>query len=181
MLLRTISALPYSSLNWFSQYTIFLITCLDTLFESAKPLIEYLDELGITLPNGYRTEINLDAIKWLEEISTHLKQGFILTIDYGYNSDELYCDHHHQGTLLCYNHHNINDDPYMAVGAQDITSHVNFTALQHWGFKNGIDCCGLTNQADFLLALGLIGHLRKIIEHEPDNYINYKKEAFLKR
>jgi len=152
------------------------------ILQPAPPALnEYLDELDIQLPRGYRTEINLQALDWIKEIGAALKKGYVITIDYGYNSSELYSKFRSSGTLVCYNNHNINDHFYQDIGAQDITSHVNFSALGHWGIKNGLYCCGYTNQAHFLLGLGLTDYLKKSIEKEPDNYINYKKEAFLKR
>jgi SAM-dependent MidA family methyltransferase len=106
---------------------------------------------------------------------------YLSTIDYGYDSSELYRNYQKQGTLVCYKNHGINDYPFHAIGDQDITAHVNFSALQRWGLKNGLLCSGYTNQAHFLLSLGFTGHLKKVLEQEPVNYINYKKEAFIKR
>ena len=63
--------------------------------------------------------------------------------------------------MLCYYKHQVNDCPYSNVGKQDITAHVNFSALCHWGLKNGLACCGLTSQANFLLNLGFKDYLRK--------------------
>jgi len=162
-----------------------LVDYKDGFVEALRPasenLKEYLDELNIVLPKGFRTEINLEAIAWVKEISACFKKGYLLTIDYGYNSSELYCERRNQGTLICYHKHNISDRLYDDIGAQDITAHVNFSALHHWGFKNGLHFNGYTNQANFLLALGLTDHLKKITVQEPGNYINYKKEAFIKR
>jgi SAM-dependent MidA family methyltransferase len=153
-------------------------------FEVLKPapeeLKEYIAELNVLLPKGYRTEINLEATQWIEEVAASLKKGYVLTIDYGYNSYQLYAPCRSNGTLMCYNQHHTNDQPYHVIGAQDITTHVNFSALYHWGNKNDLDCCGYTSQADFLIALGLTDYLQKITEQEPGNYVNYKKEAFLK-
>jgi SAM-dependent MidA family methyltransferase len=130
------------------------------ILEPASPsLINYFQELGISLPKGFRTEINIEATKWIEEIASALKSGFVLTIDYGYSSSELYRPSRSCGTLLCYSNHQINDLPYQNIGQQDITSHVNFSALCRWGFKNGLICCGLTTQGQFLLSLGFRDHL----------------------
>jgi SAM-dependent MidA family methyltransferase len=133
----------------------------ELLKPAGGPLKAYLAELNVTLPEGYRAEINLDAVRWIADIAVALEKGYMLTIDYGQLSDALYKPHRSRGTLLCYHQHQINDDPYVNVGGQDITAHVNFSALCHWGTKNGLACCGLTNQADFLLALGFKDYLRK--------------------
>lgn len=136
----------------------------EILKPASTSLIDYFKELGVELPKGYRTEINLEAIKWIEEIALPLKQGFVLTIDYGYPSYEFYRPSRNRGTLLCYNKHQINENPYQDIGQQDITAHVNFSALCHWGFKNGLVCCGLTSQGQFLLSLGFRDHLIRTAE-----------------
>jgi SAM-dependent MidA family methyltransferase len=137
----------------------------DGFVEILRPASEviknYVAELNVNLPPGFKTEINLEATEWISHIASSLKQGYVLTIDYGFQSAELYKPHRSQGTLLCYQEHQINDDPYRDIGRQDITAHVNFTALCHWGLKNGLGCSGLTNQANFLLALGIKEYLRE--------------------
>ena len=151
----------------------------ELLQPAKKTLKDYMTELDVVLPKGFRTEINLEATEWIKEIAVSLKKGYVLTIDYGYLSSELYKDYRRRGTLICYNKHKINDDPYRDIGEQDITSHVNFSALQHWGLKNGLDCCGFTDQAHFLLALGFKDYLRKANEQGQDIIQMVKKESFL--
>lgn len=141
----------------------------DAFIEILKPasndMKAYLRELHIELPKGYRTEINLQSIDWLTEITTVLKKGFVLTIDYGFTTPELYRAKHRDGTIVCYNKHRVSPNPYSNVGEQDITAHVNFSALHHWGMKKGLSCCGYTDQVNFLRALGLNDYIRKM-EHE---------------
>jgi SAM-dependent MidA family methyltransferase len=138
----------------------------DGFAEQLRPappaLREYLLELGVRLPPGFQTEINLDAIEWLRRVSQFLRRGFLLTVDYGFLSEEFYQPAHRNGTLLCYRKHEINDSPYSNIGQQDICAHVNFSALRHWGTKWGLDCCGYTNQSCFLRGLGLAEKLREI-------------------
>ena len=138
----------------------------DGFVEVLKPapdeLKDYLTELNVELPKGFRTEINIQLIDWIKDLAASLEQGFVLTIDYGFTSSELYRQHRRLGTLTCYNNHKINDNPYQKVGDQDITAHVNFSALNHWGELNGLKCCGFTEQANFLRSLGLVEHLRKM-------------------
>lgn len=147
---------------------------IELLKPASEELKNYLQEQNIILPKGYRTEINLQAIEWIKEIAAAIKKGFVLTIDYGYTSSELYRDNRSLGTLACYYRHTVNADPYNNVGEQDITTHANFSALAQWGFKNGLECCGFTNQAHFLRGLGLTDHLRKN-ENENDEADNNKK------
>jgi SAM-dependent MidA family methyltransferase len=151
----------------------------ELLKPAAKELGDYLDELNVVLPKGFRTEINLQAIQWIEQVASSLKKGYVITIDYGYPSSGLYCKQKSCGTIVCYNKHTINENPYNDIGNQDITSHVNFSALCHWGLKNGLACCGLTNQANFLLALGFKEHLRKSVTFDEDPVRAIRKEIFL--
>lgn len=127
---------------------------------ASKELKDYLRQLQVRLEKGYRTEINLEATEWIREISAAMKKGFVMTIDYGYSSSVLYGKK--EGTLVCYHGHRINDSPYDFIGEQDITSHVNFSALDHWGRKNGLECCGYTTQTHFLQGLGITHHLQQI-------------------
>ena len=151
----------------------------ELLKPASYTLRNYLAELNIILPRGYCTEINLQAIVWIEEIASTLKKGFVLTIDYGYSSSEYYSSQRNQGTLLCYYNHTINDSPYRNIGKQDITSHVNFSALHHWGLKYGLEYCGYTNQSQFLLALGLTGYLKNIEANEKGSAAGNQDKTLL--
>jgi SAM-dependent MidA family methyltransferase len=82
-----------------------------------------------------------------------LRRGFVLTIDYGYEAQQLYDDRHLRGTLMAYDRHRPGEDFYRAPGAQDLTAHVNFTALDLWGARSGLVRAGFTSQTNFLLAL----------------------------
>jgi SAM-dependent MidA family methyltransferase len=136
----------------------------EVLKPAAKELVNYFKDLNIQLPNGFRTEVNLEALSWIKKIAQSIENGYVITIDYGNTSAELYHPRKHNGTLVCYHKHQINDNPYQCIGEQDITSHVNFSALCSFGFKNGLECCGLINQAQFLLALGFIEYQKSSFE-----------------
>src|SRR5215203_1500867 len=142
-------------------------------------LKEYFAALAIELPNDFCAEVNLEAVEWIKRISSSLDKGFVLTIDYGYPSSELYQSYHRRGTIVCYNKHTVNDLPYNNIGLQDITAHVNFSALKFWGAKHGLNNCGFTNQSQFLLGLGLTEHLRKLEEHEKNSFEVRKKLMML--
>ncbi|HBW56638.1 MAG TPA: hypothetical protein DEF27_02085, partial [Oscillatoriales bacterium UBA8482] len=95
-------------------------------------------------------------------------QGFILTIDYGYTAQRYYLPSRREGTLQCYYQHRHHNDPYLNIGRQDITAHVNFTALQLYGKNWGIDGVEFTQQALFLMALGLGDRICAL--SQPSNY-----------
>ena len=127
---------------------------------STAKLAKYLSWLGIDLnapayAQGYRSEINLAALDWLQAVAAKLQRGYLLTIDYGYNTAQYYHPARVQGTLQCYRRHAIHDDPYAYIGHQDITAHVNFTALETYGTELGLKTMGWTQQGLFLMALGL--------------------------
>jgi len=137
---------------------------IECLRPASQALKDYFMELGVELPWGFRTEINLQAIDWIGRVAGILKKGFVMTIDYGFPSRMLYDRHRSQGTLVCYHRHAINYSPYNHIGEQDITTHVNFSALCHWGSNYGLELGGYTNQAYFLQGLGLAAHLREMEE-----------------
>lgn len=147
----------------------------EVLKPAHEVLKNYFSQLDIELPNNFCAEVNLEAIEWIKRISSSLKKGFVITIDYGYPSSELYHPDRSRGTILCYHKHTVNDLPYKNIGQQDITAHVNFSALKFWGTKHGLNNCGFTNQSQFLLGLGLTEHLRKLEERERDSIDLRKK------
>ncbi|RKO67065.1 class I SAM-dependent methyltransferase [Desulfofundulus salinus] len=125
--------------------------------ELSTPLLgEYFTTLGIKLAQGQVAEVNLAAREWLQEVAAGLGRGFVLIIDYGMDSMELYHPSRFEGTLRCYRQHRLSSDPLNHVGQQDITSHVNFSALIHWGREAGLHLAGYTTQMDFLLNLGIV-------------------------
>jgi SAM-dependent MidA family methyltransferase len=119
-------------------------------------IASYFQSMNITLQEGQRAEVNLKALDWMEKVARSLKKGFVLTIDYGYLSKELYAPHRRAGTLLCYYRHQTSENPYERLGEQDITSHVNFTSLIQKGEEVGLRFTGLVPQYRFLIALGLL-------------------------
>jgi SAM-dependent MidA family methyltransferase len=104
---------------------------------------------------GYRTEVNLAALDWLVTVSQKLHRGYVISIDYGYTADRYYNPMRSQGTLQCYYQHSYHADPYIHIGKQDLTAHVDFTALQNHGELLGLQTIGFTQQGMFLMALGL--------------------------
>ncbi len=129
----------------------------ERLLEPSTPELEgYFGELGVDLPVGFRTEVNLEALGWIQEVAASLEQGFLVTIDYGYPSHELYQPYRSRGTLMAYRGHRSSEDLLDSPGEQDLTSHVNFSALKHWGEKAGLTTLGFTDQSHFLLSLGIL-------------------------
>jgi SAM-dependent MidA family methyltransferase len=127
---------------------------------STSKLADYFKLIDVNLPSddypeGYRTEVNLSALDWLETVSKKLKRGYLLTIDYGYNARRYYHPQRNRGTLQCYYQHRRHNNPYINIGYQDITAHVDFTALERQGELCSLQKIGFTQQGMFLMALGL--------------------------
>ncbi|NPA51320.1 MAG: methyltransferase [Aquificae bacterium] len=146
--------------------------------EPRHEILEYLDELKIDIPEGMTTEVNLDAKKYIQDIGKKLDRGYILTIDYGYPSKELYKHYRMKGTLLCYYKHQYSENFYENVGLQDITAHVNFSALKFYGEKVGLKTLGFTDQAHFLTNLGLMDIIAQL--QEKDDYASFERINRLK-
>jgi SAM-dependent MidA family methyltransferase len=115
---------------------------------------EYFAAQQISFQDGQHAEAGLEACDWISEIARRLDRGFVLTIDYGHEAADLFDSHHMAGTVLAYANHRANEDFYAAPGEQDLTVHVNFTALRLWGQRHGLETLGLVTQTAFLLALG---------------------------
>jgi len=135
---------------------------------STPALTDYFDEFSVQLPKGYRTEINLRIKDWLQSSSEILSEGFILTIDYGYPSREYYSEERNRGTLLCYYRHQVHEDPYINIGHQDITAHVNFSSVKKWGEFFGFRTLGFCRQGAYLISLGIDGIIQKLYADSPD-------------
>jgi SAM-dependent MidA family methyltransferase len=150
----------------------------ERLKPAADDLKFYFKQLEVELPNDFCAEVNLQAIEWIKAMSASLAKGFIITIDYGFPSSELYQSYRSLGTIVCYHKHSVNDQPYANIGEQDITAHVNFSALDLWGRKNGLMNCGFATQSQFLSGLGLTGYLRKL-ELQEKNDIDFRKKFML--
>lgn len=128
------------------------VECLRPL--SHRALLDYFRRLHLELPDEYRTEINLHAPVWMKQVAESLDRGVVVTIDYGHSAQDLYGPERSTGTFLCYHSQMASDDPYVRVGQQDMTAHVDFTTLAMVGEEAGLSLTGFTNQMSFLMGLG---------------------------
>jgi SAM-dependent MidA family methyltransferase len=126
----------------------------------------------------YQTEIAIQALAWLGTIANLLKQGAIYLIDYGYEAKDYFHPLRHQGMLRCHYRHQAHDDPLVLVGLQDITTHVDFTALAETAHAEGLQVEGYQRQSDFLLA-GDILNLSQ--NHATEAFHVMQQAAALKR
>jgi SAM-dependent MidA family methyltransferase len=125
-----------------------------------KPLQQFanqlIDFIGNVSELGYETELNLNLQPWLKALSNSLQQGVILLIDYGYTRQEYYQPARVMGTLRCHYQHRAHNNPFFYPGLQDITAHVDFTAVAEAAYESGLKVAGFTTQAHFLMASGLL-------------------------
>jgi SAM-dependent MidA family methyltransferase len=111
---------------------------------------------SIELADGQHGEICLALDAWVEGAAAGLARGALLLIDYGHPARDLYDSARRAaGTLAAYLGHQVGDDPYRAIGHQDLTAHVDLTAVERAAVAAGLDLLGTTNQTDFLARLGI--------------------------
>ncbi|MDH5600588.1 MAG: SAM-dependent methyltransferase [Gammaproteobacteria bacterium] len=113
-------------------------------------------ELGQELNSGYLSEVNFAAEDWIKSIAEKLTSGIVVLIDYGFPRHEYYHEQRTQGTLMCHYRHRTHPDVFVYPGLQDITAHVDFTAMADAALESGMRVMGYTNQASFLMGAGLM-------------------------
>ena len=125
---------------------------------------------SLELPTGYVSEINLASPALIKSQAERLESGLILFVDYGFGRSEYYHPQRHMGTLRTHYRHHALDDPFYLPGLCDLTAHVDFTAVANAGFDAGLEVCGYTTQANFLMGGGLTALLA---ETPPDTASAY--------
>lgn len=139
------------------------------LFEAAHELnlpLEFGSDVG-----AYVSEIGLAARGFMLSLANILQRGAILLIDYGFGSGEYYHPQRDRGTLMCHYRHHVHDDPFYLPGLQDITSHVDFSAIARVATHAGQELLGYTNQAHFLINCGITGILAQIPAENAKDYL----------
>jgi len=125
-------------------------------------------EVG-TLPDGYGSETGLIARAWIATLAGWLKRGVLLAIDYGFPRPEYYHPQRLMGTLMCHYRQHAHADPLWLPGLNDITAHVDFSAIADVAHASGLDVLGYTSQAHFLINGGLIDVLKANHSHRNAN------------
>lgn len=131
---------------------------------------------GLPLLDGQRAEVSLAAREWARDLGAQLDRGYAILIDYGYPAQELYAPSRAGGTLKTYREHLAAEDPYRHVGRQDITAHVDFSAVAAAAAEGGLCELGLTTQAYFFAGLGVDQLLLDLQQQgDPYRYINARE------
>lgn len=139
----------------------------EILEELSNPEINtYLERYKLNFSNLKQLEVNLLASEYLNNLSGILKKGFVVTIDYGFLSDELFSNEKAEGTYRCFQKHMVTNNPYQDIGNQDITADVDFSNLILAGNKFGLEKLKYTTQGQFLVDWGIIEIYEKTLIHD---------------
>jgi len=130
----------------------------------------------LQLPAGYQTEIQLVARGFVRSLAESMARGVILLVDYGFPQREYYHAQRSEGTLMCHYRHRAHADPFFLPGLQDITSHVDFSAVARAGVESGLELLGYTGQAQFLINCGITDIL---LRTPPEDAAAYLPQAAL--
>jgi SAM-dependent MidA family methyltransferase len=125
----------------------------DTWVPPSAEELEFLDRYGVHPEPGERIEVPLSAHLYMSHLAASMRSGVIIAIDYGYTRQEQ-LGGRHRGTLMTYRRHSASPNPYAAPGEQDLTAHVNFTALSAAAEENGMQAQPLLTQSQFLMGIG---------------------------
>ena len=128
-------------------------------------------------PDNYRSELNRALPMWLAALTANMRRGAALFIDYGYARHEYYSAERAQGTLLCHYRHRAHDEPLLLPGLQDITAHVDFTAVAEAAQTAGLALGGYTAQAHFLLDAGIERMLAEALPDATRDYLRLTAQA----
>lgn len=132
---------------------------------------------GLSLPEGYVSEVGFTAEGWVRSVADILEQGVLLLVDYGFPRHEFYHPQRSSGTLMCHYRHRAHSDPLMLTGLQDITAHVDFTAIAEAGTDSKLSLLGYTSQALFLLGCGLDDIATQIDQSDARAYLRFTNEV----
>ncbi len=142
-----------------------------------RPAVRKIREMAfsLNLAPPYTTEIAHIAELLIKKLASIIKMGLILIIDYGFKASEYYHPQRYEGTLMCHYKHYAHQNPFIFLGHQDITSHVNFTSLARVAEKSGLNLLGFCSQAQFLLNSGIVRLLsREFTQSARSDLLNAK-------
>ena len=136
----------------------------DAAFEAAvrARLADRVAEAGSAWPSDYESELGEQAEAWMGALAARLRRAAVLLVDYGFPAREFYHPQRRLGTLMCHYRHIAHGDPFLWPGLQDITAHVDFSAIARAADQGGLDLLGYTAQAALLFNLGLIERLQAV-------------------
>ncbi len=179
---EVVDAMPCHALAWTPRGILergVIIDCNSLAWSDRTASGEVLhaaSELPIDLPpcGRFESELNLAARAWMRALGGALGEGAILIVDYGFSSREYYHAQRSSGTLMCHYRHRAHGDPFFLPGLQDITAHVDFSALADAAAQSGLDVLGYASQAQFLINCGIT---ELLAQSDPSNAPAYAPRA----
>jgi SAM-dependent MidA family methyltransferase len=164
-------AMPVHAVAWRTNGVMERGVSGDLKWEERPATGEVLKEAeAIDVPVPYESELGLAARGWMRTLGAHLEQGVALIIDYGFPRHEYYHPQRSMGTLMCHTRHRAHGDPFLHPGEQDITAHVDFSALADAAREAGLDVLGYATQAQFLVNCGIT---EVLAQANLDNALHY--------
>jgi len=164
-------ALPVHAVAWRANGVMERGVSADLNWEERPATGEVLKESNaIDVPVPYESELGLAARGWMRSLAASLAQGVIFVIDYGFPRHEYYHPQRSMGTLMCHTRHRAHGDPFLRPGEQDITAHVDFSALAAAAREAGLDILGYATQAQFLVNCGIT---EVLAQANLDNALHY--------
>jgi len=132
---------------------------------------------ALELPEGFRTEIQLAARGFMRSLAGVLEKGAALFVDYGFPEKEFYHPQRKDGTLMCHYRHHAHADPFFLPGLQDITSHVDFSAIATSARSGGLELLGYTGQAQFLVNCGITEVMSRTPPEDGTRFLPFANQA----
>lgn len=172
---EVLDALPVHLLYWSNGLALERgVACVNEAFiwqdrAAENPALASIAQ-AIRVPDDYLSEVSPAARGLVASLSERMSQGAMLFIDYGFGAREYYHPQRNRGTLMCHYRHRAHDDPFYLPGLQDITAHVDFTAIAEAAIDHGAHFLGYTSQAHFLMNNGVMDFLKEV---SPDDLAAY--------
>ena len=168
---EVVDAMPVHAVAWRANGVMERGVSRELEWEERPATGAVLDEASaIEVPVPYESELGLAARGWMRTLGAHLEQGVILIIDYGFPRHEYYHPQRSMGTLMCHTRHRAHGDPFLHPGEQDITAHVDFSALAGAAREAGLEVLGYATQAQFLVNCGIT---EVLAQANLDNALHY--------
>jgi len=172
-------AMPVHALAWTRERVLERGVCANEgeLAWSDRPagglILAHAKELEIEIPPSgrYESELALFARAWLRSLGRFLERGAVLVVDYGFPQREFFHPQRSMGTLACHYRHRVHGDPFFLPGLQDITAHVDFSALARAAVEGGLEVLGYASQAQFLVNCGITELLEQENPDDPKRYL----------
>ncbi len=180
---EVLDVMPVHTLTWTPQAVLERGVCIDEgrLAWRERPaageVLAAARALPIEVHERYESELNLAARAWIRTLAEHVVRGVVFVIDYGFPAREYYHAQRSQGTLMCHYRHRAHGDPFFLPGLQDITTHVDFSALAQAAADAGLDLLGYTGQAQFLVNCGITELLGEVDANDVRRYAPLAAEA----